>query len=429
MHSSDEDVRPNPRPEARPARQRGPEAPAVGAGPQAPPEPAVLKPLGHAAERRWAQKRVPVWRRPWWLVLPLAVAMVAGGWYAADLTMLALGIASTPAPFPPQAQTVAPTAPDLPPGRAQSPDPRSPARPGQVNPQQPAAPAVGAQEPRTAERPVFELPGPIAVSVDNAAPARPQSGLHSADIVYELPVEGGVTRLLAIFHSKHAFRVGPVRSARVPLVDLAAAHSAAFAHAGGTPEGLAAAQSLGDRDFDEIYGAGEFFWRSQQQEAPFNLYTNTQLLQSGISSRAVSLQPGPTYPIGAVPAAGSSAAGVELTFGTGGRPTRVEYRWSGESYARSTDGRPHNLEGGDVLRAENVVVMLKGNGVATPATRILGVGQAYFWRDGKKWTGGWRRLAETDPLVFILEDDQPMRFAAGRIWIAVFPTTVAESGS
>ena len=54
----------------------------------------------------------------------------------------------------------------------------------------------------------------LAVKVDNNGKARPQVGLTAADIVYELLIEGGSTRLLAVFHSEVPDRIGPVRSAR-----------------------------------------------------------------------------------------------------------------------------------------------------------------------------------------------------------------------
>ena len=63
------------------------------------------------------------------------------------------------------------------------------------------------------------LTRPIQVSIDNAAPARPQSGLSAADIIFEYPVEGSITRIQAIFYTKLPETVGPVRSARPYFVD------------------------------------------------------------------------------------------------------------------------------------------------------------------------------------------------------------------
>ena len=63
--------------------------------------------------------------------------------------------------------------------------------------------------------------GPIlAVKIDDTAPAHPQAGLEDADIVYIEQVEGGLTRLAAIFSSKIPPVIGPVRSARISDLDI-----------------------------------------------------------------------------------------------------------------------------------------------------------------------------------------------------------------
>ncbi|HEV2451009.1 MAG TPA: DUF3048 domain-containing protein, partial [Streptosporangiaceae bacterium] len=54
----------------------------------------------------------------------------------------------------------------------------------------------------------------LAVKIDNIVNARPQTGLTRADIVYVLPVEGGLSRFLAVFSSHYPPVIGPVRSAR-----------------------------------------------------------------------------------------------------------------------------------------------------------------------------------------------------------------------
>ena len=63
--------------------------------------------------------------------------------------------------------------------------------------------------------------GPIlAVKIDDTAPAHPQAGLEDADIVYIEQVEGGLTRLAAIFSSKIPEVIGPVRSARISDIEI-----------------------------------------------------------------------------------------------------------------------------------------------------------------------------------------------------------------
>src|SRR5260370_7086926 len=77
----------------------------------------------------------------------------------------------------------------------------------------PGTPSHRSQSPFTGE-PVLSLNRVLAVKIDNIVYARPQTGLAHADIVYVLPVEGGLSRFLAIFSSGYPPSIGPVRSAR-----------------------------------------------------------------------------------------------------------------------------------------------------------------------------------------------------------------------
>lgn len=155
---------------------------------------------------------------------------------------------------------------------------------------------------------------------------------------------------------------------------------------------------------------------------PHNLYTNTQLLQGGIRDRSLQLKRGLGHAYGSLPPGGEAVTGIRLTFGAGVAVGPVEYRWTGMDFARYTDGVPHPLDGGETVRAENVAVMLRDEPAAVPEGRILGAGKAIFLRDGRMWTGQWRRASEQAPLQFTMDDGDPMLFAVGRLWVAVFPT-------
>lgn len=89
----------------------------------------------------------------------------------------------------------------------------------------------------TAEQKVWETRRPLFVMIENSVDARPQSGLGSADVVYEAVAEGGVTRFGAVFYCGVARAdaiVGPVRSARTHFVNLASEYNyPLYAHVGG----------------------------------------------------------------------------------------------------------------------------------------------------------------------------------------------------
>jgi Protein of unknown function (DUF3048) N-terminal domain len=107
------------------------------------------------------------------------------------------------------------------------------ARPVAVTPS--PSPSVQLVSPFTGE-PVSSLNRVLAVKIDNIVYARPQTGLTHADIVYVIPVEGGLSRFLAIFSSHYPPVVGPVRSAREDdLQVLRQFGRPAFAYSGATP--------------------------------------------------------------------------------------------------------------------------------------------------------------------------------------------------
>jgi hypothetical protein len=122
-----------------------------------------------------------------------------------------------------------------------------------------------------------------AVMIDNyPTDARPQSGLHDAEIVYEVEAEGGVTRYLALYLSAAPSKIGPVRSARTYFVELARPYDALYAHAGGNDDVWGPLKLLregGFADMEEIVGTPEAFWRDSTREMPHNLYTSVAKLR------------------------------------------------------------------------------------------------------------------------------------------------------
>ncbi|MEC2346879.1 DUF3048 domain-containing protein, partial [Paenibacillus barengoltzii] len=121
---------------------------------------------------------------------------------------------------------------------------------------EPAAPAYTA--PLTGlplEEPLTRRP--LAIMINNAPAARPQSGLIDADVVYEVLAEGGVTRLVSIFHSQaDNAKIGPIRSIRPYMIDLGESYHGVLVHAGASNEAFAILQRQHKEDLDEITNAG-----------------------------------------------------------------------------------------------------------------------------------------------------------------------------
>jgi len=117
---------------------------------------------------------------------------------------------------------------------------------------------------------------PIAVMIDNHKGAMPQAGLNDAYMVYEIIVEGGESRLMALFKGVNLDKIGPVRSSRHYFLDYALENDAIYVHFGWSPQ---AKSDITKLDVDNINGISESstsFWRTKDKYAPHNVATSTE---------------------------------------------------------------------------------------------------------------------------------------------------------
>ena len=126
-------------------------------------------------------------------------------------------------------------------------------------------------------KPVKALGPVLAVKIDNIVYARPQTGLQSADMVYVIPVEGGLTRFMAVYSSHIPPVIGPVRSARQSDLDLLRQFGKpAFAWSGATPHLVPFIERAPVVDLYALQVGG--YYRGSNRAAPYNLYANTKQL-------------------------------------------------------------------------------------------------------------------------------------------------------
>lgn len=124
---------------------------------------------------------------------------------------------------------------------------------------------------------------PIAFMIDNNKNAQPQASLNLTYMVYEIIVEGGESRLMALFKGVTADEVGPIRSARHYFIDYAMENDALYAHLGMSPQAQATFQEFGIEHINgQVYDTGKartessLYWRVTHKKAPHNAYTNTE---------------------------------------------------------------------------------------------------------------------------------------------------------
>ena len=124
---------------------------------------------------------------------------------------------------------------------------------------------------------------PVAVMINNHNQARPyHSGLQNAQVVYELIVEGGITRMLAVFKDQSLDRIGPVRSARHNYLDYAMEHDAIYVHWGWSPQAESDIANLGVNNLNGLYDSG--FSRDQSLIGKINLEHTAITSSEGINN-------------------------------------------------------------------------------------------------------------------------------------------------
>ena len=126
---------------------------------------------------------------------------------------------------------------------------------------------------------------PFAVMIDNHSDAWPQSGLNQAYMVYEIIVEGGETRLMALFKGADLEKIGPVRSARHYFIDYAMENDAIYVHFGQSPQAQSDIKKYSIDDINGIAEDGTTFWRVKDKAAPHNAVTSTEKLLESAKSK------------------------------------------------------------------------------------------------------------------------------------------------
>jgi hypothetical protein len=281
--------------------------------------------------------------------------------------------------------------------------------------------------------PVSQLGPVVGVKVDNVASARPQTGLQDADIVYVLPVEGGLSRFLAVYSSHLAPVIGPVRSAREDdLALLRQFGKPAFAYSGAAPHLLPFVERAPIVDlYAGLPSAASDYYRYTGRVAPYNLYASSpELLKhvkgaSGARDIGFRFGPVPASAAGrAVPAAGYSAGypASSFTFRWSARPGRWLVSMDG-SAALVTQVGPSVSE--TQLAASTIIVQhtvirtsrFLEYGKRPPYAQSVGSGTAVVLRGGKAYTVRWSRPSADGGTRYTLPSGARMTFAPGPVWV------------
>ncbi len=264
---------------------------------------------------------------------------------------------------------------------------------------------------------------PMAIMIENHKQARPQSGLYAADIVYEMPVEGGITRFMGLY-TKLPGLIGPVRSCREYFVDRALEVDALYVHCGGSPMGYAYLAKSKIRSIDEIKNSPPFF-RDKLRKAPHNLYGNGEAIYKYMSKRTdmrVKTQPIPlNYGIrGEL----GSDSGDYLRINYHGNYTLV-IKYEKGTYHRYMNNILHlDRETKKPLEASAVVLQVASmrtvDAIGRQEISFIGSGTAWILEKGKRTKVTWHKTAPRSKTVYIDEKGVEYLFPEnGQVWVQV----------
>ncbi|MGH9104638.1 MAG: DUF3048 domain-containing protein [Acidimicrobiales bacterium] len=321
-------------------------------------------------------------------------------------------------------------------------------------PEKPRTDKPRAHKPRTHKRParaavhhvalcpLTGLPAPgghvprhagLVVKVENLPQARPQWGIDKADIVFEEPVEGAITRFVAVYDCQSAARIEPVRSGRFddpnilePLGKLL------FAYAGAVQPVINEVDSrrslLGDVG---ILKAPSSYSFDPDRYAPHNLVSSTSALEAAGRALGYPEKPphaifsyGPPVPGGTPASQVDVRSPLDVTTWTWRRATGLWYRsYSDTGPAMQGDGRQ--------IAVSNLIVMLVHNdesplieddtGAHEYVVHLKGSGPAWVFRDGRQYFGRWKRPKLADPTVFVDQDGTKVKLTPGTTWEELVP--------
>ncbi|MFJ5780084.1 DUF3048 domain-containing protein [Streptomyces sp. NPDC093094] len=264
--------------------------------------------------------------------------------------------------------------------------------------------------------------GPVlAVKIDNSRRARPHTGLNSADIVYVEQVEGGLSRLMAVYATRLPRAVGPVRSARESDLELLGQFDRpTLAYSGAQRKLLPLIENAPVRAEPPGRTSGAYH-RGTDRPAPHNLYLRPGALLPEAPG-AAALTTGFRY--GAAPAGGAPDTSETVDFPA----ARFTFTWSASRgrWLVAMDGSAATTtDAGRTAPATVVVQYVKlrrsgfhdSLGNNTPFTETVGSGRAKVLRDGRAYEVNWSRPKAADGTRFTTGDGRPVAFAPGQVWV------------
>ena len=287
--------------------------------------------------------------------------------------------------------------------------------------------------------PEYENDRPVAVMFNNLKEALPQLGISQADIIYEIPAEGGVTRMLGVFQSLEGVEtLGSIRSTRAYYLEAALGHDAILVHAGGSPEAYEDIPNWGVNNIDGVRGGPSqdvVFWRDAERRKnagyEHSLLTSGEKILEYLGKGKYRTEHKDTYQYtqnfaqDGTPKGGSAAERFKLYYTT--YKTGVfQYDAEKKQYMISEYGSPY-VDGntGEQVGATNVLVLetsiniIRGDKEGRLTVKMSGSGEGTYFCGGKCVPIQWSKADRNSQFVYKLKDGTPLTLGEGTSYVCI----------
>ena len=274
---------------------------------------------------------------------------------------------------------------------------------------------------------------PIAVMIDNHNGAWPQAGLNKTYLVYEIIVEGGETRLMALFKGQDVENIGPVRSSRHYFLDYALENDAIYVHYGWSPKAQQDIKTLSVNNINGIYYDAPNFRRIKDKYAPHNVMTSTDkilTLAKNLKYRTTSTS---TSVLNYVPDEVQLENGIDATSITIPHSylQKVQYKYDEETkrytrYARNKLQKDYTT--GESVTTKNIIIEFVNNSVLEDGTNKdrqdlsnIGKFNGYYITNGKAIKIICTKKSRTDKTIYQDLEGNIINVNDGNTWINICP--------
>ena len=271
---------------------------------------------------------------------------------------------------------------------------------------------------------------PVAIMVDNDnEDARPQAGLNDAYLIYEIVVEGGSTRFMALFNGVDTKKIGPIRSSRHYFLDYVMENDAIYTHFGWSPK---AAQDISAFRINNVNGVAggdaSVFWRDYTYTSDWHsAFTSIENVKNKAktkydmeSDRDNGIKYAEKYfNLPAENVANEIALNYSYHYRTG-------YTYNAETglYEKTINSKPHAMQDGQVVKVKNVIVQLiadtsLGDGTARRNVDTTGSGKGYYFTNGAYEEITWSKASRKDNTIYKKADGTELEINPGKTIINI----------